>query len=328
AGQEMLCAAQEVVAVAGEEEDPVADLARGPTHETAQDDVRSDGEQVRLPSGLFAQLLVLCRGQGRGAVAEAVAIGVRHEHERHGDSAEQDDEHLGHATKCRRARVQPGTRVTLSVGHMDAPAARGEGTRAGAAREALSFRAFRLPAMTARAPPTVPGRTAVTRHGSGCAGAAAPRSSRFPGGSEASRENRARRATRPGSKSVPPLLIATPMTTPLSCWILGADTLLLQCAESWREAGHDLRGVITAEPRLLAWCTDNDVRTLPPGDDLAVRLAQEPAFDYLFAITWLEMVPAEVLAVPRRMAINFHDAPLPRYAGLNATTWGLLAREP
>ncbi|HLU39080.1 MAG TPA: MupA/Atu3671 family FMN-dependent luciferase-like monooxygenase, partial [Planctomycetota bacterium] len=118
------------------------------------------------------------------------------------------------------------------------------------------------------------------------------------------------------------------MTTPLSCWILGADTLLLQCAESWREAGHDLRGVITAEPRLLAWCTDNDVRTLPPGDDLAVRLAQEPAFDYLFAITWLEMVPAEVLAVPRRMAINFHDAPLPRYAGLNATTWGLLAREP
>src|SRR6185369_709630 len=28
-----------------------------------------------------------------------------------------------------------------------------------------------------------------------------------------------------------------------------------------------------------------------------------------------------------RLAINFHDGPLPRYAGLNATSWALLAGE-
>ncbi len=119
----------------------------------------------------------------------------------------------------------------------------------------------------------------------------------------------------------------TPSPTPLSCILVGADTLLLQCAEIWREAGHDLRGVATAEPRLVAWCEKNRVQVVPLGSDLAERLRQQPPFDFLFAITHLELLAADVLAVPRRRAINFHDGPLPRYAGLNATSWALINRE-
>src|SRR5687767_4474854 len=104
----------------------------------------------------------------------------------------------------------------------------------------------------------------------------------------------------------------------LSCYIIGADTLLLQCAEIWREAGHDLRGVITTEPRLVAWCAQNSVPVVDPGGDLAARLSSVPSFDVLFSITHLELLPDAVLALPRRAAINFHDGPLPRYAGLNA----------
>src|SRR5262245_52537998 len=117
------------------------------------------------------------------------------------------------------------------------------------------------------------------------------------------------------------------MSSRLSCYMIGADTLLLQCAEVWREAGHELHGVISAEPRLIAWCMENSVPVLAPGDDLATRLRQERPFDVLFAITHLELLADDVLAVPRRLAINFHDGPLPRYAGLNATSWALLARE-
>ncbi len=109
--------------------------------------------------------------------------------------------------------------------------------------------------------------------------------------------------------------------------MIGADTLLLQCAEIWREAGHELRGVITSEPRLVAWCEENQVPVLAPGGDLAARLRQERPFDLFFAITHLELLPDDVLQVPQRLAINFHDGPLPRYAGLNATSWALLARE-
>ena len=39
------------------------------------------------------------------------------------------------------------------------------------------------------------------------------------------------------------------------------------------------------------------------------------------------MIPADVLALPVRGAINFHDGPLPRYAGLHATSWALLHGE-
>src|SRR5882724_1863400 len=38
-------------------------------------------------------------------------------------------------------------------------------------------------------------------------------------------------------------------------------------------------------------------------------------------------VPPRILAMPRRGAINFHDGPLPRYAGLHATTWAILNQE-
>ena len=40
------------------------------------------------------------------------------------------------------------------------------------------------------------------------------------------------------------------------------------------------------------------------------------------------MIPDPVLALAARGAINFHDGPLPRYAGLNAPVWAILNREP
>ena len=39
------------------------------------------------------------------------------------------------------------------------------------------------------------------------------------------------------------------------------------------------------------------------------------------------MIPAEALGLVRGLAVNFHDGPLPRYAGLNVTSWAILGRE-
>ena len=54
-------------------------------------------------------------------------------------------------------------------------------------------------------------------------------------------------------------------------------------------------------------------------------LDEHPA-DVLFSVAYLRMVPDDVLARVL-VAINFHDGPLPGYAGLNVTTWALLAGE-
>ena len=60
--------------------------------------------------------------------------------------------------------------------------------------------------------------------------------------------------------------------------------------------------------------------------DLGAQLAGVSC-DYLFAATWFKLLPESVLRVPRVAAVNFHDGPLPRYAGLNATCWALLNGE-
>jgi methionyl-tRNA formyltransferase len=39
------------------------------------------------------------------------------------------------------------------------------------------------------------------------------------------------------------------------------------------------------------------------------------------------VLSAEDLSRPRSLAVNYHDGPLPRYAGMHATTWALLGRE-
>ncbi len=112
----------------------------------------------------------------------------------------------------------------------------------------------------------------------------------------------------------------------LSCFLIGADSLLIECGDVLRERGHAIRGVISAAPRVVRWARQHGLAVLDPAGDYRAALDAEP-FDYLFAITHLAIIPTDVLAKPRRGAINFHDGPLPRYAGLNAPAWALIHRE-
>ena len=116
------------------------------------------------------------------------------------------------------------------------------------------------------------------------------------------------------------------MASSLAAVFVGSDTLLLQCLDSWRERGNTVACVLTDTDKVRRYCAENGLRCLPVDDQTQQALANV-AFDYLFAITWLRLLPSELLALPRQLAINFHDGPLPRYAGLNATCWSLLNGE-
>ncbi|MFN3241015.1 MAG: MupA/Atu3671 family FMN-dependent luciferase-like monooxygenase [Planctomycetota bacterium] len=116
------------------------------------------------------------------------------------------------------------------------------------------------------------------------------------------------------------------MASSLAAVFVGSDTLLLQCLEAWRDRGHSVVAVATDTDKVRRYCAENGLRCVAAAGDLAAQLGGD-AFDYLFAITWLQLLPAPVIAMPRVAAINFHDGPLPRYAGLNATCWSLLNGE-
>ena len=116
------------------------------------------------------------------------------------------------------------------------------------------------------------------------------------------------------------------MDNPFSCFLIGSDTLLAQCGEILLSRGHTIRGVITASARIAQWAADRSLPTIPADSDYPAVLEAKD-FDFLFAITHLELIPARATSSPRRLAINFHDGPLPAYAGLNAPMWALMNGE-
>ncbi|MFP8781472.1 MupA/Atu3671 family FMN-dependent luciferase-like monooxygenase [Hydrogenophaga sp. RWCD_12] len=111
-----------------------------------------------------------------------------------------------------------------------------------------------------------------------------------------------------------------------SCVVMGNESLLIQCAERLLQNGDRVGAVVTRNPDIRSWAVGRDLRVEAPGEGLADRLAGLH-FDWLFSIANLSVIPQAVLAQAARGAINFHDGPLPRHAGLNAPVWAILARE-
>ncbi len=101
---------------------------------------------------------------------------------------------------------------------------------------------------------------------------------------------------------------------------------MIECAEVLLRRGHRVSAVVSEVKAIADWARRAGVPQLRPGPGLAESLAAEP-FDYLVSAANLSVLPAEVLALARCGAINFHDGPLPRYAGLYATSWALIQQE-
>jgi natural product biosynthesis luciferase-like monooxygenase protein len=111
----------------------------------------------------------------------------------------------------------------------------------------------------------------------------------------------------------------------LSSFVIGSDGLLIECTEVLLRQGHEVRGVISDAPRIVRWARERGLALVDPR--AYVETLRRAPFDYLFAITHLAVLPDDVLALPTKGAVNFHDGPLPRYAGLNAPAWALMNRE-
>lgn len=110
-----------------------------------------------------------------------------------------------------------------------------------------------------------------------------------------------------------------------SCVVIGDGTLPIRCSEILVENGHTLRCVVS---------TDNKVRTWAKGQNIQVHQSvveflsglPEPV-DYIFSIVNDQILREDILSLPRKGTINYHDGPLPKYAGTHATSWAILNHE-
>ena len=105
--------------------------------------------------------------------------------------------------------------------------------------------------------------------------------------------------------------------------LVGEETLLIGCGDQLLDHGHGIAAVVTTNPQVRGWAAAKGL----PVHDTTAALRDGTGFDWLFSIANLSVIPDDVLALPAKGAINFHDGPLPRMAGLNTPVWALLNGE-
>jgi natural product biosynthesis luciferase-like monooxygenase protein len=112
---------------------------------------------------------------------------------------------------------------------------------------------------------------------------------------------------------------------PRSCVLIGSESLLVQCGSMLQAHGWSVAGVFTDSVPIREWAA---AQAIPVWGVAALdAVTAGLSFDWLFSITHLRIVPSVVLDRAREGAVNFHDGPLPRYAGLNAPLWALMSGE-
>ena len=111
-----------------------------------------------------------------------------------------------------------------------------------------------------------------------------------------------------------------------SCFVIGEGTLLIECTTILSRRGFLIKGIISDDPQVRTYCHTGGLLCIDSAADLAVVLTADP-FDCLFSIANGYILPEAILRLPRWHTINYHDSPLPAYAGVNATFWALVNGE-
>ncbi len=111
-----------------------------------------------------------------------------------------------------------------------------------------------------------------------------------------------------------------------SCFIIGEGSLPLQCGEILLKKGCTICGMISPDEENHQWAFKRDIPVFKPDKNMAVHM-EGCSFDYLFSIVNSHVLAPSVLNLPRRYAVNYHDSPLPRYAGIHATAWAIMNGE-
>jgi methionyl-tRNA formyltransferase len=106
----------------------------------------------------------------------------------------------------------------------------------------------------------------------------------------------------------------------MNCYIIGETNLTLQCAQWLVRQGHELLGIVSSSSKIRDWATKSHINHFY---DLQASkgILISNQFDYLFSIANPIILKSELLNKPSIAAINYHDALLPAYAGVHATSW-------
>lgn len=111
-----------------------------------------------------------------------------------------------------------------------------------------------------------------------------------------------------------------------SCYIVGEDSLALECATILAAKGHTIVGIVSSYAPLQIWATANNIPSFQNLQSSNI-LSPEIKYDFLFSIANPAIFPESIIKKPKVLAVNYHFSLLPKYAGTNAPSWAILNNE-
>jgi len=108
-----------------------------------------------------------------------------------------------------------------------------------------------------------------------------------------------------------------------TCYVVGEGKLAAHCIEILTKNGFKIQKVISIDDWLLAEYANISQQ----GDVLISDKIELQPVDYIFSINNSIVLKKDFIGLAKKLAINYHDAPLPRYAGMYASNWALLNNE-
>ncbi len=112
-----------------------------------------------------------------------------------------------------------------------------------------------------------------------------------------------------------------------TCYILTETSLGIKSAELLLEKGFHIYGIISPSKQVRNWANQKGIYSEDLNKSQLTQLLKKYPYDYLFSIVNSILLDKEILASPIKLAINYHDSLLPKYAGLYATYWAIVNNE-
>ena len=108
-----------------------------------------------------------------------------------------------------------------------------------------------------------------------------------------------------------------------NCILVGTTGLCISCAELLADQGWKIVGVVTNDNGVVSWAHSKDITTYSFQEFSAASIPCA----YLFSVINPYILGKNILDNVSCLAVNYHNSLLPKYAGLNSTSWAIINNE-
>ena len=109
-----------------------------------------------------------------------------------------------------------------------------------------------------------------------------------------------------------------------TCCLIGSTNVLIDCAEYLIAEQWIVMCVISTDINVIKWAKEQNIKYYT---SLEYLEQYDQKLDYLFSIVNEGIIPSNVVRLAKKHVVNYHYSLLPKYAGLNSTTWAILNGE-